>query len=329
MLKHHVDIVAFAGNFPDGRAKLTRFFEPRRIFGSIHCWHLPPAVEILAVQHALGTQPHNEITLALIRDHPDGIGARSVDQLDCVRAKTTRGTPDQDVLTRLQIMRLVAKQHPVGGRQCERVAGGLFPGQVLGARHQLLGLHIGELGKGPIRCLIAPDPLAGRIHRVATVAFLVVAVILVAVNDNLIADFPALDLVTNRPNDTRGIGPSDVVGRFMPVKRRDRLPQRGPNAIVVNASGHHQNQNIVAVQLRDVDHFLQHCAVRLTMALFANGPCVHFLGNIAHRGHFTDLIQVLFGSLIRQRSGLCVQSHGGLLFERSCCDAESRLLPEE
>jgi hypothetical protein len=46
--------------------------------------------------------------------------------------------------------------------------------------------------KDPSGRLVAPDPLGiGEIHRVAAVAILVVAVVLVTVDDDLIADFPA------------------------------------------------------------------------------------------------------------------------------------------
>jgi hypothetical protein len=48
--------------------------------------------------------------------------------------------------------------------------------------------------KEPSGRLVAPDALGGRQHRVAAVAFLVVAIVLVAVDDDLVADLPATDL---------------------------------------------------------------------------------------------------------------------------------------
>ena len=45
--------------------------------------------------------------------------------------------PHQHVVARLQLVRLVAEQHAVGGGEGQRVAGGLLPGQVLGPGHQL------------------------------------------------------------------------------------------------------------------------------------------------------------------------------------------------
>src|ERR671926_242519 len=103
-------------------------------------------------------------------------------------------------------MALVAEQHAVGGGEGERVAGRLLPGEVLGARHELARLHPAELGEGAVWGLVAPDALAGREHRVAAVAFLVVAVVLVAVDDDLVAALPALHLGADRPDDARRVG---------------------------------------------------------------------------------------------------------------------------
>jgi hypothetical protein len=56
----------------------------------------------------------------------------------------------------------------------------------------------------------------GGEHRVAAVALLVVAVVLVTVDDDLVADFPALYLVTDGPNDAGRIGAGNVVGAPWP-----------------------------------------------------------------------------------------------------------------
>jgi hypothetical protein len=80
---------------------------------------------------------------------PMALAPAVFDQLDRVGAETARRAPDQHVLARLQLMRVVAEQHPVGGGQRQRVAGAFFPGQVLGPRHELLRLHAGELAKEP------------------------------------------------------------------------------------------------------------------------------------------------------------------------------------
>jgi hypothetical protein len=71
--------------------------------------------------------------------------------------------------------------------------------------HQLLSLNGGELGEGAIRCLISPDPLTGRKHRITAITFRVVAIILVAMYHHLIANPPTFDAGANGPNHAGGI----------------------------------------------------------------------------------------------------------------------------
>ena len=121
-------------------------------------------------------------------------------------------------------MRLVAEQHAIGGGERQRVAGALLPGQMLGPRHQLAVLHAAELGEGAVRRLVAPDALRRREHRIAAVALLVVAVVLVAMDDDLVADLPALHLGADRPDDARGVRAGDVVGLLVDVEGEIGLP---------------------------------------------------------------------------------------------------------
>src|ERR671918_392205 len=74
-----------------------------------------------------------------------------------------------------------------------------------GPRHQLARLHPAELGERAVGGFVAPDALARRQHRVAAVAFLVVAVVLVAVDHHLVADLPAPHLAADRPHDAAAI----------------------------------------------------------------------------------------------------------------------------
>ena len=106
----------------------------------------------------------------------------------------------------------MAEQHAIGGGEGQDIAARFLPGQVPRAIHHLLRLDPSELREGAVRRLIAPDPLAGREHRVAAVAFLVVAVGLIAVDHDFVADFPALDLGAHLPNDSGGVGAGDVIG---------------------------------------------------------------------------------------------------------------------
>src|SRR6187200_1921865 len=105
---------------------------------------------------------------------------------------------------------------------------------MLGTLEQLAVLHAAELRKGAVRRLVAPDALRGREHRIAAVALLVVAVVLIAVDDDLVADLPALHLGAHRPDDAGGVGAGDMVGALVPVERRDRLAERRPDAVVVD-----------------------------------------------------------------------------------------------
>src|SRR6476659_10439316 len=94
----------------------------------------------------------------------------------------------------LQRVRPVAEQHAIGGSEGERGAGVLFPGEMLRPLQELAVLHAGELGKGAVRRLVAPDALRRREHRVAAVTLLIVTVVLIAVDDDLVAHLPPLHL---------------------------------------------------------------------------------------------------------------------------------------
>ncbi len=209
----------------------------------------------------------------------------------------------------------MAEQHPVGGGQRQRVAGAFLPGQMLGTRHQLLRLHVGELRKGSVRRLVAPDSLGRREHRVAAVALLVVAVVLVAVDHHLVADLPALHLVAHRPDDARGVRPGDVVFGLVDVEGADRDAQPGPDAVVIDAGRHHQDQHLVAVEFRRVHHLDLERLVRLAVALAADRPGVHLRRHVAHRGHFPDLVEILFRRLVTCNRGVGVERHRCLHLE--------------
>ena len=308
-----VDVLALAGDVPDGLAELADLVEPLLVFLGPDLRQLAPAVEVLSVQHALGPEPHDELALVLVRDDADGVRARRVDQLDRIGAKTPRGAPDQHVHAGLQFVRLVPEQHPVGGGQRQGVAGGLFPGQVLGAGHQLLGLDAGELREGAVGRLVAPDALGRRIHRVAPVAFLVVAVVLVAVDDDLVADLPVADLVAHLPDDPRGVRARDVVRLLVDVEHADRHAEPGPDAVVVDARRHHQDQHLVAVDLPGVHDLDLHRLVGLALALAPDRPGIHLPGHVAEGRHLADFVQVLDRRVVGGDRGWGVQGHDDLL----------------
>src|SRR5262249_8560016 len=111
------------------------------------------------------------------------------------------GTPDQHKVARLERMRRMAVEHAIGGGERECVAGCLLPGEVRRLLHQLARLHAAELWKRSVRRLAAPDALRGRQQRIAAVAVLVVAIVLIAVNDDLVAHLPAAHLRAAGPDD--------------------------------------------------------------------------------------------------------------------------------
>src|SRR4051794_35122931 len=113
------------------------------------------------------------------------------------------------------------EQHAVGGCQGEGVGGRFLPGEMRRFRHQLTRLYAAELGKRPVRRLVAPNALRWREQRITPIAFFIVAVVLIAVDDYLIAYFPAPDLRSACPDNARSIGSRDVKGILVYIERRN------------------------------------------------------------------------------------------------------------
>ena len=188
---------------PDRLAEVARFLDPRVVLGRVDRRHLAPALELLAIDHALGAEVEHVLGLAFVRDDRDRVRARGRDKLHAEHAEPARRAPDQHVVAGLERMRRMAEQHAIGGRERQRVAGRLFPGEMLRLRHQLARLHAAELRERAVRRLVAPDALRGREQRIAAVAVLVVAVVLIAVDDDFVADLPALHLARRPPRRGR------------------------------------------------------------------------------------------------------------------------------
>ena len=202
-------------------------------------------------------------------------------------------------------MRLVAEQHAIGGGERQRVGGGLLPGQVLWTSHQLSVLHAAELGERAVGRLVAPDALRGGEHRVAAVAFLVVAVVLVAMDDDLVADLPPFDLGADRPDDPRRVGASDVIRVLVDVEGGDGLAERRPDAVVIHPGRHHQNQHVMAVEgpcRHDLD---LHGLFRRSVPFLAHDPGVHRRRHVTHRRDLADFVKILV-----LRRGARVGAHG-------------------
>src|SRR5919202_5137565 len=291
MLEDDVHVVALAGDVPDGLAEAARLLEPVVVFRRIHLGHLTPAFEVLAVDDALGAEAHDEIGLGVIRDDADRIGAGRGAELHAEEAEAARGAPDQHIVARPQPVPGVAEQHAVGGGQRQRVAGRFLPGQVLRPRHELAGLDARELREGTVRRLVAPDALRGREHRVAAIALLVVAVVLVAVDHDLVADLPARDLRAHGPDDAGRVRARHVIGLLVHVVGRDRLAEPGPDAVVVDPGGHDEDQDLVGIDLPGRQHLHLHGLVGRPVALLADGPGVHALRHMAERRALARLVE--------------------------------------
>ena len=89
VLKHDIDVVALAGDIPDRLTEFTRLAKPFLVFRRVDRGQLPPTLKVFAIDDAFGPQIHHELALILIRDDPDGVCTRRVDQLDRIRAKPT------------------------------------------------------------------------------------------------------------------------------------------------------------------------------------------------------------------------------------------------
>ena len=98
----------------------------------------------------------------------------------------------------------------------------------------------------------------------------------------------------------------------MPIEGADRLTQARPNAVIVYTRSHNQNQNFLAVDAGCFYDLKLKCFVGRAVALFPDGPCVHFWRHISHRRHLAHIIEVFFGRLVVEGRLIAVQSHWGL-----------------
>src|SRR5512139_612227 len=160
-------------------------------------------------------------------------------------------------------------------------------------RHELSRLHATELRERPIRRFIAPDSLGWREQRITAVAVLVITIILIAMDDNLIADLPALHLRADRPDHARSIRTSDVERMLVAVERRHRNAQTGPNAVVIDAARHDVDEHFVITDRPGRHHLELEGFVGRPMPFLADDPGVHLLRHMPERRNLPDLIEIL------------------------------------
>src|SRR5215813_14782668 len=87
--------------------------------------------------------------------------------------------------------------------------------------HELTRLHAAELCERPVRCLISPNALRRGQQRIAAIAVLVITIVLIAVNDDLVAHLPPLNLGADCPDHARRIGACDVEWMLVTVERSE------------------------------------------------------------------------------------------------------------
>src|SRR4051794_30316338 len=161
-----------------------------------------------------------------------------------------------------------------------------------GFRHQLTRLYAAELCERTVRRLVTPDALRGREQWIAPIAVFVVAVVLIAVDDDLVADFPALHLIADRPDDAGRIRAGDVVGILVAVDRRYRCPKSGPDPVIVHARRHNEDEHLVVGNLPGRQHLDLKRRFRGPMALLADCPTIHLLWHMPERRNLADVVKV-------------------------------------
>src|SRR5438477_478860 len=107
---------------------------------------------------------------------------------------------------------------------------------------------------------------------------------LVAVDYDLVAWLPASDALANLPYDPRRIRAADVVavlGMVAVAEHRHRLPERRPHVVVVDAGGHHPDDDLERAGLGDLYLLELERVDRLALSFGADHPRRHRAGQRA------------------------------------------------
>jgi hypothetical protein len=134
--------------------------------------------------------------------------------------------------------------------------------------------------------------LRRRQQRIAAVAVFVVAVILIAVHDDFVADVPALDLGAHRPDHAGSVRAGDMERMLVAVQGGDRNAEASPNAVVIDAAGHDVNQHLVLGDRPGRHDLLLHRLFGRSVTLLADRPGMHVGRNMPERRHFADVVKV-------------------------------------
>ncbi len=166
----------------------------------------------------------------------------------------------------------------------DAVGGCVDPGQAWRLRQQLLGLQLAELRERAPGRLIAVAELARRRQRIEAVDLGILVGRLVGMDYDLVAGLPAFDTDTHLPDDPGRVRAADVVtplGMIAIGEDRDRVGQRGPNAVEVEARSHHPHDHLERPGLGDLDLLDLVGGGEVALPLRAEHPGGHRLRQLA------------------------------------------------
>ena len=256
MLEHDVDVLA-AVQLTDLLAEATPFGLVLRVLVG------PELVSLgAAVDHGLAAHAVEHLGPLGRRDHTDRGAATVQHVLHRVAADATGGAPDEHAVALLHPGAVLADEHAVRRGVAQRVDRRLLPREVGRLRHQLVRLDDAEVGQAAEVRLEPPDPLVGGEHRVV-VRRRVLVVDVVAVHGHPVARLPVANGGPDAQHDARGVGTDHVVRQRVALRplalatqaveeaeRRQRLEDRRPHGVEVDARRHHGEVDLVGSEFR-------------------------------------------------------------------------------
>jgi hypothetical protein len=117
------------------------------------------------------------------------------------------------------------------------------------------------------------------------------------VHDDVVADLDVLDVLAGCPDDAARIGATDVerLGLALLLARLDHVDRhahRGPHVVVIDARGHHVDQDVAWAELGDGDGFLLERIARLAEPLGADQLGEHALRHDAEVRDLAERVEI-------------------------------------
>jgi hypothetical protein len=119
-----------------------------------------------AIDDGLTTHLVEDLRLVRRTDDADWDATTIQDVLRGVCANAACCSPDQNHISLLHVCAIRRHEHSIAGGVTQRIHCSLLPRQVLGLRHQLVGLDDREVGEPAEVRLVSPDALVAAEHRV-------------------------------------------------------------------------------------------------------------------------------------------------------------------